>query len=187
MKKTILLSFLILSCLNIYAQTKGKREVGLRIAYGIKNELLPEEKEYQPILILPYYQYYFTPIEKRFRVGAFVEGQIVPVLIDKKMESDKDAEWELGFNIGPAIYYRCWLIPYIGIAYGANYITVDTEKQADGIIFTATAFAGVKKEIRNNYYVDLHVRGRHISNGGLKSPNYGIDTIFGGLGFSKIF
>lgn len=187
MKRLMYIVCLFLSA-GAYGQRVNNKEIGLRISYGFKNEKLPEHKVYKPILLLPYYSYYFSKEEKRARLSAFLEGQFAPVIIDHEGRDRKGLEWEAGFNIGPSLSCRVGhFVPYLAGAYGANFISIDTEKQADGLIFTATAFAGIKTEITNNYYADLHFRLRHISNGGMKKPNYGIDTKFIGLGISKIF
>jgi hypothetical protein len=158
------------------------------VAYGFLEEDLPEQKEYRPILVLPYYNYYFTKPESNLRFSAFFEGSVSPVLVNYQHSSRNDLNWEWGFNIGPSLNYRIKeVIPYIGVAYGANYITVNTEKQANGLIFAATTFAGIKKHINNQWYGDVHFRLRHISNGGLKNPNLGIENAFLGLGISKFY
>lgn len=166
----------------------NKKEVGLRVAYAFKEEDLPERKDYRPILILPYYNYYLTKKEKALRLSAFLEGQLSPVLVEYENATHRDLEWELGFNIGPSLSYRIKeVVPYIAVAYGANYITINTAKQADELIFTATTFAGIKKHIDNRWYGDAHFRLRHISNGGMKQPNLGIDNAFIGIGLSKFY
>jgi hypothetical protein len=191
MKRILVIVFTLLS-MGVYGQSARKNEVGLRVVYGIKNEILPEHTIYKPILILPYYNHYFTRADKRARFSTFFEGQVAPAIIDYQEASgrggDEDLDWEVGFNIGPALSYRLgWFTPYIGAAYGAEIITVNTSKQRDGYIFAATAFTGIKKEIKNELYGDIHFRLRHISNGGAKYPNKGIDTVLLGAGISKIF
>lgn len=177
----------LLMSVHALGQT-NKKEVGLRVAYGFKEEDLPEQKDYRPILILPYYNYYLTKQENALRFSAFLEGQFSPVLIEYENAKQRDLEWELGFNVGPSLSYRIKeVVPYIAVAYEANYITINTAKQADALIFAATTFAGIKKHINKQWYGDAHFRLRHISNGGIKHPNLGIDNAFIGIGLSKLY
>ena len=188
-KKGILSLIALLISVMLSAQKIDNKEVGIRFAYGFENEVLPEGKVYKPIMILPYYNHYFTKAEKRARFSGMLEQQFVPVIIDYEDNPKNDVELEIGLNAGPAFSYKLsrWFTPYIGAMYGVDFITVKTRLQENGWILAATGFSGVKAEIANNVYGDVHLRFRHISNGGAKKPNLGIDTWFIGAGISKLY
>jgi hypothetical protein len=188
MAKYSVLILLILMRVSCSAQVTKKKELGLRVAYGVFNTVLPEKDIYRPILILPYFNYYLSKREKRSKFSVYVEPQITPVRVKYKSTGQEDWEKEIGINGGFSYsYWFNWFTIYVGIGSGPNYISVVTKKQANGFIFSDNIYAGIKREIKNNYFLDIHIRGRHISNAGLKNPNYGINNAFGGLGFSKFF
>jgi hypothetical protein len=165
-----------------------KKEIGIRGMYGIRNEKLPENAVYKPLMILPYYNRFLTPDKYRLRLSGMLEQQLVVANVEKETTGENNFEYEIGLNAGPVVSFEILrLIPYLGGMYGANLITVDTELQRNGYIFTATAFSGLKTHIGKHFFADLNFRIRHISNGGMKSPNKGIDTWFAGIGISKMY
>jgi hypothetical protein len=68
---------------------------------------------------------------------------------------------------------------YAAIGSGPHYITVETDRQARGFIFSDNFELGSAYNFeRINTAFLLKFRFRHISNAGLKEPNGGIDNFF---------
>ena len=77
--------------------------------------------------------------------------------------------------------------PYIMGSVGPHYISVQTEKQASGFIFADTIGAGIYYFLDRKSALNIGYRFRHVSNADLKSPNGGIDTQIGTIGYSVFF
>lgn len=188
MKSRVLLILMYLfAALPGIAQNNKKTEAGLRLGIGFSNEVLPERKEYKPIIFLPYFNYYITPAQRAAKLSVYVEPQLTPVLIDYQNSSRNAVEYEFGFNAGAIFNYQISkLNVYAGVGSGPNFISMQTRQQADGFLFSDNFFVGVKREMKRNYRLDMQLRLRHISNAGLQKPNNGIDNLFAVAGISKM-
>ena len=173
-----------------YAQIYPKHEIGIREYSGFYAQKLPEGDRYRPYVIAPYYHIYLSKKDAKSKLGIYFEPQLTLVNLDysNHIQTDNLHTHEYGFNAG--LSYSYWwkrMAIYIGLGSGPNFITVHTERQASGFIFSDNLYLGIKERIFKTYYLDLHCRGRHISNAGLKDPNNGINNVFAGLGISRIF
>lgn len=180
----------MLGCLLIglqgFAQNDKRKEAGLRLGFGFSNEVLPERKEYQPLTILPYFNYYISKSNTAAQLSIYAEPQLTPVIIDYQYSRRKIVEYEFGMNGGLIFNYRIGDFNiYTGAGSGPNFISMQTRQQADGFLFSDNFFLGLKKEMKGNYQLDAQFRVRHISNAGLQTPNKGIDNMFAVAGISK--
>lgn len=187
-ERMILAVFLLFLSFNVQSQVSKKRELGIRVAYGIVNQVLPEGDIYRPLLILPYFNYYLSKREKRSKFSVYAEPQLTPVFVEYQNSGKDQFEKEIGINGGVMYsYWFNWFTLYAGIGSGPDYISVFTRRQAHGFIFSDNLFGGLKTHIAKDYYLDLHIRLRHISNAGLDNPNKGINNLFAGAGVSRFF
>ena len=125
----------------------------------------------------------FIPALERHRgaLSLFLEPQFNPVL--------RRSEYEFGLGIGVQYTYALteWLSPYLLLATGPHYISIDTETQAKGFNFSNAAGIGFYIPLNKNAAVNCGYRLRHVSNADLKEPNGGIDNHVGLLGVSFFF
>ena len=76
---------------------------------------------------------------------------------------------------------------YILGSVGPHYITLISADQANGFIFADTIGIGMDFKISPGSAINIEYRFRHISNAGIKEPNYGIETHIGLIGYSLFF
>jgi hypothetical protein len=142
------------------------------LGYSLIHEQLPEGVTYQPIIILGNY-----PIWQFGRLTIYAEPQFT--LVYPRINDRTD--FELGVNMGflYTFFQADRLSLYAAIGSGPHYITVETDRQARGFIFSDNFELGSAYNFeRINTAFLLKFRFRHISNAGLKEPNGGIDNFF---------
>ena len=76
---------------------------------------------------------------------------------------------------------------YILGSVGPHVISLETQDQADGFIFNDTIGLGMNYMISPGTAIDVQCRLRHLSNAGIKEPNYGIENLIGLVGFTLFF
>ncbi|MHB8771966.1 MAG: acyloxyacyl hydrolase [Syntrophales bacterium] len=117
----------------------------------------------------------------RGTLSLFLEPQFNPVL--------KPSAVEFGLGIGLQYAYPLteWISPYILLATGPHYITVDTTTQADGFNFSNAIGVGFYLTLTKGVALNCGYRHRHVSNAELRQPNSGIDSDIGLVGVSYFF
>ena len=126
---------------------------------------------------------YFPGLKNRKdSFSAFIEPQFNPSF-------RPDRYFELGIVVG--IQYRYpvterWSL-YLQGSVGPHYISLQTENQANGFIFSDTAGGGFYYFLSENAAVNFSYRFRHLSNAGLAKPNGGINSQFVTVGYSRFF
>ena len=175
---------LLVLCTSSYGQQNREMYFDLDFGVGVANERLPEQVTYVPLQLTPKFSISIARKDKPPRFLFYTEPQVLLVILSP----EGSVEFEGGINVGFAYQhlfskYRV----YAGIGSGPHFITVETELQAKGFIFSDNFFAGVSRLLKKEIMLNLQLRFRHISNAGLKSPNLGIDNFFLMLGFSKAF
>lgn len=145
------------------------------------------EGNYQPILLIWHLaadlKNYVSPLKNhRGTLAVICEPQVNPVV-------NPQTDIEFGVGIGLQYMYPVTdrISPYIMGSVGPHYISVQTEKQASGFIFADTVGAGVYYFLDKKSALNLGYRFRHVSNADLKSPNGGIDTQIGTIGYSIFY
>ncbi len=167
----------------------------LNIGIGIINEEVSSGSNYHPILFAPRYAVSISKKRKQNHLFFFhAEPQVNLVMISRPkhaeaIENDNmsfNPEWESGLNAGfdYHCYFRsCYLL--LGFGSGIHYISASIAKQANGFIFSDNFYAGLGKSLSNKVNATVKINFRHLSNAGLKEPNYGIDNILLFVGIAK--
>ena len=113
---------------------------------------------------------------------GFLEPQINPVF---------SPETDVEFGVGIGLKYRHPLTEtlsgYVMASVGPHFISVKTQDQANGFIFFDTASLGLSFFLTPKSAVDLEYRFRHMSNGGIKQPNNGINIHMVAIGYTLFF
>jgi len=165
----------LLSCLPLNGAAQASvfhPYTEINLGFSIVSEALREGYNYQPITLLP-----ATSLWQLGRFSAYAEGQLV--YADILVEPGR--AYEFGINMGIR-YHQPVVGPlYLTAAVGAgpHFITLRTESQAEGFIFSDNfelGFSAVRP--KNKWGFNLRARFRHISNAGLQYPNLGIDNLF---------
>lgn len=183
MKRLILAWMLIFSSLGktTLAQSDFSRPVNLNFGSSIIDELLPEGFPYNPLTLLA-----STSLYSFGAFSIYGETQFTKAFNILTRQSD----FEFGVNAGilwQLALANNWTLN-AAIGSGPHFISVQTRLQSDGFIFSDNFEAGL------SYYIpiagmtfNLKGRFRHISNAGLKTPNWGIDNLFLIIGLGSVF
>lgn len=180
--RSVLLTVMILFTGVQVACAQHPHALGLHLGYSFSQEKLPEGNEYQPFLIMAHYSTYLSKPERKGKFGIFVEPQFNPVRLGEgegSVEFGLNAGVSYGWDIGKSHVFG-------GISSGPHYVSVETDLQARGFIFSDNFIAGLRRKIGTGFQLDAQFRFRHISNAGLMSPNAGIDNWLFVIGFSRI-
>lgn len=165
-----------------FVNAQHPHALGVHLGYSFIQEKLPEGNEYQPFLIMAHYSTYLSKPERKAKFGIFVEPQVNPVRL-----GEGEGSFEFGLNAG--VTYG-WDIGkshvFGGISSGPHYVSVETDLQAKGFIFSDNFIAGLRRKVGTGFQLGAELRFRHISNAGLMSPNTGIDNWLFVIGFSRI-
>jgi len=187
----LLLPIFLLVYANSPAQNFRFREKSIStiFEYSVISEFLPEGTVYQPFL--PLLNFAFTVLKnpKKGNLFVYIEPQYNPVWIVDREREISDKKFEAGLNVGIRYEYKIWpkFRVFGGAGSGPHYISAETTLQSKGFIFSDNLFLGIKREIKNKFFVGLRYQFRHISNAGLKQPNEGIDNHFTVIEISKSF
>ncbi len=159
-------------------------EMGFITGFGSGN--IPEGT-YQPILLIGHFgvdmKRYFQGLkDHRGTLSVFLEPQFNPVF-------SPQTNFELGIGVGIQYMYPVMdkLSIYALGSVGPHYISLVTSQQATGFIFSDTIGAGLYYYLTNDSAINAGYRLRHISNANCASPNLGINTNFGVIGYSVFF
>jgi lipid A 3-O-deacylase len=116
------------------------------------------------------------------KLTFFIEPQFNPV-------ANPDEDFEFGLSLGLQYQYPIMekLSAYVLAAVGPHYISVVTDDQANGLVFSDMAGVGLYYHLTNRSAINVGYRFRHLSNAGIAMPNEGIDSHFGVIGYSVFF
>jgi hypothetical protein len=195
MKKGLLSALICFVCTcNIICQDEKLRmanikTAGMLIEYGSPYYYLPEGTRYcivpaGAIFRFPLFQ---TKSGKNFNMSLDLFPHHVFVCIDEDRSN-----YEFGLNLRLGFNYSLPdnnLLSF-KLGTGPHYITVKTEKQASGFIFSDYYLLCYNKLITNGkkaFVLEFELGYRHISNGWIKEPNRSISNFIFGLGFSTAF
>jgi hypothetical protein len=159
-------------------------EMGVVTGYGSGN--IPEGR-YQPILLIGHFgvdlKRYISGLRNHpGTISAFIEPQVNPVF-------DPSTNFEAGIGIGLQYSYPVYepLSLYILGSTGPHYVSVVTQKQANGFLFSNVFGVGIYYSLSKDSALHVGYRFRHMSNADLAEPNGGIDTHMGVVGYSLFF
>lgn len=151
----------------------------LNLGYSIIQEHMREGYAYQPATLLP-----TTSLWLMGRFSVYAEGQIVYADIPTGTGEAFEFGLNMGFRYQQPIGPMALLTAAVGS--GPHYITLQTESQAQGFIFSDNFELGLSVlPPGSTYGFNLRARFRHISNAGFKYPNLGIDNLFLILGIRR--
>ena len=181
--------FIIILLIFFSQQTKSQEtqkpffaEKGFNIGISTYSIVLPEGSHYRPLLLMGNFGIQLTHKEKKGKWWIMLEPQINPVFLDKQL---KEAE----FGINVAFRYKYQLAEtfyfYGQLGSGPHFITIPTERQAHGFIFSDNLAFGLSKIMANNWMLNTEFRIRHISNANVMKPNRGMNNLFLIVGLSK--
>jgi len=153
---------------------------------GFGSDSIPEG-DYQTVLLICHLGInldHLFPFLKshRGKLTFFLEPQFNPVV------NPKD-DYEFGVGIGFQYQYPIMekLSVYAMGSVGPHYISVVTEDQANGFVFSDMVGAGLYFHLTSHSAINVGYRFRHLSNGDTAKPNTGIDSHFGVIGYSVFF
>ncbi len=145
----------------------------LNAGVSIIQEALREGYTYAPVMLMP-----TTSLFHFGRFSVYAEGQLAYARLPSPSQPEA---FEAGINVGLR-YQRALgkeVLLSAAIGAGPHYITLRTESQAPGFIFSDNFELGASylPEGRRTGF-NLRARFRHISNAGFKYPNLGVDNLF---------
>ena len=189
--KLITVLFLISLAFNANSQDNQKsfspktsffREKGFCVGASTYSVVLPEGKNYHPLLLMGSFGLQLTKKEKKGKWWIILEPQINPIFIGTQL---KEAE----FGINAAFRYKYQIAEtfycYVQLGSGPHFITIATERQAHGFIFSDNLAIGISKLLSNNWILNTECRIRHISNANVIKPNRGMNNLFLVVGLSR--
>jgi len=166
-----LLPFLLLSQ-NLINENFSEVAIGQSIVH----EKLPEGFNYTPLFFTTRFPVYKFKSNKKGQFKVFAEPQFVL----NNPPSPFPTTYEFGANLG----FQFWL-PFseknalsISIGAGPHYLSLETNIQAKGFIFSDNFEIGYYQMVGERLGWSIKPRFRHISNAGFLSPNIGIDNLF---------
>jgi len=104
-------------------------------------------------------------------------------------EMNKQNGIEFGVGVGIKYAYPIGDLSsvYILGSVGPHVMTLESQDQINGFIFNDTIGLGMNHMISPGTAVDVQLRLRHLSNAGIKEPNYGIENFIGLIGISLFY
>ncbi len=142
------------------------------------------EGHYEPILMAAHFgldinRFLRIPGTHRGRFTVFAEPRFAPV-------HEPAGDYELGLGIGIQYVYPLLrnLFFYAAVSSGPHFISVRTEQQARGFVMDSEAGGGFYIPFGRNSALNIGYRIRHLSNGGIRTPNTGINNHFLVIGYT---
>jgi opacity protein-like surface antigen len=103
------------------------------------------------------------------------------------MSQENGVEFGVGLGLKYAYPLGDLYSVYILGSVGPHVMSLKTEDQANGFIFNDTIGVGMEFKISPGSAINIEYRFRHLSNGGIKEPNYGIENLIGLIGYTLYF
>jgi len=181
----LLFVFVVLYYLPISTQTNWDYGIISGPGFAHENQEV-DGVQFSPYLISIFISKPFGRGHRLLRPSAFswyVAPQVNPVLFEGRVE-----ETEAGINLGLQ-----WspvekdVKPFVRMGVGPHYLSFSTARQRGGFIFSDNFATGLIAKIGANAVMEIQYRYRHMSNAGLKDPNWGIDNHFVLVGFHWAF
>jgi hypothetical protein len=176
---------LFLFSIEVKSQETSKlffSEKGFKIGVSIYSIELPEGHYYKPLLLMGNLGWKLTKKDKKGKWWIMFEPQINPVFLDSKLK-----EMEFGINVAFRYKYKIGenSFFYSQLGSGPHFITIATDRQAHGFIFSDNLALGLSNKIFDNWMLETEFRIRHISNANFMKPNRGMNNMFIMIGLTK--
>lgn len=160
----------------------NQKYIGVFLQYGISYYDLPEEDNYQPLLIGAIYHLPFYQTQNGFNIGADIMPHIGITPFNGKTYFEFGTNVQFNFNFQLAENH----LFSMKVGAGPHFVNVDTERQAKGFIFSDNFAFSYRARLNDREQLGITTGFRHISNAGLQQPNLGIDNIMLGLEFARL-
>ncbi len=165
----------------------NQKSIGVLVEYGLPYYNLPEGQRYYVLLTGFTFNFPIFKAKKNFNMSVEIFPNYGFVWLD-----DVNSDFEVGINF--RLTANLSLSPNDVLRFklgsGPHYISVETELQAQGFIFSDYFLLAYDRRIyinTNPFMLEFEFGYRHISNAGLNEPNRSIANFIFGLGLSKIF
>ena len=162
----------------------NQRASGVLLQHGFSFYDLPGGVAYRPLLLAYYKRYPIFNTHRNINLALEIGPQAGIGFTD-----------QINLEVGMLVYLSAnfsvtqWdMISFITGA-GPHFISVETERQANGFVFSDNLFLSYRRKMilnRSPWELSIYGGFRHLSNAGIKQPNDGIDNIMVGLGFVKL-
>lgn len=162
------------------------RQIGFQLGYG-SHHLLNIDYDYRVSFFQV--QYFRSLMRKpKWAIEVLVQPQF-NVSRYRFSVTEPALRWgrEFGLNagiLGRRIFSEGRYSIYLCLSAGPHYVSGAPRRQSSGFIFSDNLFAGLQAQIKRGCYLDVRIGGRHISNANLETPNGGVNSLFGSLGFN---
>jgi hypothetical protein len=107
-------------------------------------------------------------------------------LYPESVATDYLDSYEYGLNLG-LLYRRNWgggpLSYYVALSTGPHYASGVPHRQMSGFLFANNLVAGLNLKVYKTLYADISFGLRHMSNGGTRLPNAGVNNLMFKEGF----
>ncbi len=188
MRKTIVLVVFMIasggagSQPNVTGFLSNHNRAGFLIAHATQ-ELgqlgVGQQDHYQAVLLKWQYNWALTNWQKGGIEIIFQPQLNFSRVQTSNLDADLQKGLEFGVNIGVLArknLFQNKSAIYALISAGPHFITKSIETQANGFLFADNLAAGFLQNISSRTYLDFRFGYRHLSNAGLKQPNWGIDN-----------
>lgn len=157
-------------------------EKGFKIGISAYSIELPEREHYKPLLLMGNFGWELTKKEKKGKWWIMFEPQLNPVFLDSKLK-----ELEFGINLAFRYKYKIGTNSffYSQLGSGPHFISIATDRQAHGFIFSDNLALGLSNKLFSNWMLETEFRIRHISNANFMKPNRGMNNMFIMIGLTK--
>jgi len=188
----IIITIILLMLSTVYADAAGGQsfgnklitETGVIVGYGTGSIA---GGNYEPVLLI----YHMGGDMKQFFPGLEDHAGSLSLFLEPQINPAFRPETDVEFGISLGLKYQYPLskkiATYVLGAVGPHYITVKTDEQKNGFLFSDAVGIGLSYFVTDTSALSLEYRFRHMSNAGIRSPNGGINTHFGAVGYSHFF
>jgi len=187
MKKWILILFCLFNGLSLFSQNNylGYKSKGGSISFGIPVYELPEGKFYKPLMLQYYYRFPLFKDWRYFNFQMHIRPQYNIVFVTEKYHH------EFGVNVCLEAVFLLFENTSFGVYTGSgpHYISYESKRQVNGFIFSDNFIASIrfKSRLIENFETEIYGGLRHVSNAGIKNPNWGINNWIVGISAGKLF
>lgn len=165
----------------------NRKSAGILMEYGQPYYYLPEGTRYYVALAGGSFGFPLFKAKKNFNMSVDIYPHFGKVWV----KGDTDyIEFGINVRLGFNFSISDDDVLSFKIASGPHYVTVETEKQTKGFIFSDYYMLTYRRGfdiLKKKYAIDLEFGYRHISNAGIKLPNRSISNFIFGLGLYRSF
>jgi len=165
----------------------NQKTAGVLVEYASPYYYLPEGPRYYVLLTGGTFSFPLFKAKKNFNMSIDIFPHYGFVWVDfegSNYEFGVNVRLGANFSLSPNDVLR------LKLASGPHYITVETEKQANGFIFSDYFLLVYNRRFfinKSPFSIEFEFGYRHISNAGLQEPNRSISNIIFGIGINKVF